>query len=393
MKRCIAIAFAMLCATSVFAAPDSTRIISELQSQYSWIPNDETPRLLIYEPTESIQISYEASGLQLQTDFNGILRGVSFDKGVPDGVNEETLWNMASDVPRKNMPQIAQNYFELLRADGVWDSRVRFFFIRDRDGLLKGFGSINHPITEPIPHVNLSEDEARKVCNKAAANFVYKDSSGNLVHWPVFYEVDQANCRPTVYHYDAVELNHTCEYAPYIAYDFRYRLADKKNIIFDDDHTEETWSYPILNIRINATTGDLVYDQPDFYNLASSKPAVVAPKTTKPVTKLPAVDVVLNAKDAKLGFPLVVVKNTAYVAIPTLQSLAKGHAVAAKAGAKTFSLDGKQLALDAKILDRKGVLYLPWQALNNLPGVKAQFDAKLAKLSITTAAAQNAAAK
>ena len=79
--------------------------------------------------------------------------------------------------------------------------------------------------------------------------------------------------------------------------------------------------------------------------------------------------------------------------MPTLQSLAKGHTVAAKAGANAFSVDGKQLALDAKVLDRKGVLYLPWQALNNLPGVNAQLDAKLAKLSITTAAVQNASAK
>jgi hypothetical protein len=59
--------------------------------------------------------------------------------------------------------------------------------------------------------------------------------------------------------------------------------------------------------------------------------------------------------------------------------------VTAKTDAKAFTLDGKELALPAKVLSRKGVLYLPWQSLNSLPGVKAQYDAKLAKLDITTA--------
>ncbi len=82
------------------------------------------------------------------------------------------------------------------------------------------------------------------------------------------------------------------------------------------------------------------------------------------------------------------------VPIGWLHALAKGHKLSAKAGEKAFTLDGKRVALPAKVTAKAGTLYLPWQALKSLPGVKCSYDAKLNRLDITTAqAAAKAAAK
>ncbi len=81
------------------------------------------------------------------------------------------------------------------------------------------------------------------------------------------------------------------------------------------------------------------------------------------------------------------------VPIGWLQSLAKTHKLSAKAGEKAFTLDGKQVALPAKVTAKAGTLYLPWQALKNLPGVKCSYDAKFNRLDITTAKAAKSATK
>ena len=73
------------------------------------------------------------------------------------------------------------------------------------------------------------------------------------------------------------------------------------------------------------------------------------------------------------------------VPIGWLQALAKSHKLTAKVGEKAFTLDGKRVALPAKVTAKAGTLYLPWQALKSLPGIKCSYDAKLNKLEITTA--------
>ena len=81
------------------------------------------------------------------------------------------------------------------------------------------------------------------------------------------------------------------------------------------------------------------------------------------------------------------------VPIGWLQALAKGHKLSAKAGEKAFNLDGKRVALPAKVTAKAGTLYLPWQALKSLPGIKCSYDAKLNRLDITTAKAAKSATK
>ncbi len=73
------------------------------------------------------------------------------------------------------------------------------------------------------------------------------------------------------------------------------------------------------------------------------------------------------------------------VPIGWLMTLAKTHKLTAKAGEMAFTMDGKRIALPSKVVAKAGTVYLPWQALKSLPGVKCNYDAKLNRLDITTA--------
>ena len=75
------------------------------------------------------------------------------------------------------------------------------------------------------------------------------------------------------------------------------------------------------------------------------------------------------------------------IPIKRLQALAAGHKLSAKADEKAFTLDGKRVALPAKVMAKAGTIYLPWQALKSLPGVKCSYNTKLNRLDITTAKA------
>ncbi len=72
------------------------------------------------------------------------------------------------------------------------------------------------------------------------------------------------------------------------------------------------------------------------------------------------------------------------VPIGWLKALTKTHKLSATAGEKAFIMDGKRIALPAKVVAKAGTLYLPWQALKSLPSVKCSYDPKLNRLDITT---------
>ena len=389
MKSLLPLVAAFTCMTlACAAAPDQNTIDADLQSRYSWIPQNEVPDVKTREDTYyKFEVAYPKSNIYLQIDDNGSIVSAFWNSGTPENktdysslVNEDFIWSLRPDLPRDKMVQIHDGYYCYKRPDGVFDPRVMLAMNRN-NGVTTGFTALNKPNAAPSPKINLSEAEARVISKTIAADSIYDNGKGEAVSWPYYCETHPEWARPTLYTDDTN--------GSFIAYDFSYEPSDDPNMVSNKANEGMTHGLCTIGIRINATTGDAVSVTQHFYLASNASTGV---KTNKPISRYPAIHVSLNTKDAKLGFPIIQVKNTTYIAMPTLQSLAKGHTVAAKAGAKAFSLDGKQLTLDAKVLDRKGVLYLPWQALNNLPGVKAQFDAKLAKLSITTAA-QNASAK
>ena len=117
-------------------------------------------------------------------------------------------------------------------------------------------------------------------------------------------------------------------------------------------------------VYVNAATGSIIHSAGGNFQIAKKpKPAPVK----------------------KIQKHTIITKPASMVSLNTMKSLAKGHKITAKAGEKAFTLDGKQVALPAKVTAKAGILYLPWQALKSLPGVKCSYDAKLNKLEITTA--------
>ncbi len=119
-------------------------------------------------------------------------------------------------------------------------------------------------------------------------------------------------------------------------------------------------------ITVNANTGEVWDNSSSIGSATMSKPH----KTTMLIT--------LYDNKTQIGYP------NSLMPLKPLQSLAKGHKISAKAGEKAFTIDGKRIALPAKVVAKAGTLYLPWQALKSLPGVKCSYDAKLNKLDITT---------
>ncbi|MHB1461364.1 MAG: hypothetical protein ACYC1M_08810 [Armatimonadota bacterium] len=70
------------------------------------------------------------------------------------------------------------------------------------------------------------------------------------------------------------------------------------------------------------------------------------------------------------------------IPLKTLQLLVKGRSVSANAGEMLFTLDGKRIVLPTKVVANADVLYLPWQSLKSLPGLKCSYNAKLNRLDV-----------
>ncbi len=122
-------------------------------------------------------------------------------------------------------------------------------------------------------------------------------------------------------------------------------------------------------ITVNALTGEVYDDASKIGSLTNWRP------------RKSNLLVVTYDKKTITGYP------NSLISLKSLQALAKGRKLSAKAGEKAFTLDGKRIALPAKVAAKAGTLYLPWQALKSLPGIKCSYDAKLNRLDITTAKA------
>ncbi len=72
------------------------------------------------------------------------------------------------------------------------------------------------------------------------------------------------------------------------------------------------------------------------------------------------------------------------IPLQTFRFLARKHKVSVIPGTNYYMLDGKRVALPSKVTAHTDVIYLPWQALKSLPGVKCQYDAAYNRLDVTT---------
>ncbi len=270
------------------------------------------------------------------------------------------------------------NYIEyaLKYSNGCYDRNVSYHYQNDASGQVRYISIRNNPIGEfPMP-IKMTKDEAISIGIRASNDYHHPVGDGR-------YE-SYGHTKVTGVIGPMLDRDISGDVTPvYIIYS-RVSGKDDFESMTGTSIRENSSS---LTTVVNATNGEVIQ-----YVYSTDIEAKAHGKYVS-ASKTPIIQLTLNEADLLLHRPCLIQRQTVIIPLSFIQSLAKGHTVAAKAGAKAFSLDGKQLTLDAKVLDRKGVLYLPWQSLNSLPGVKAQFDAKLAKLSITTAAAQSAAAK
>ncbi len=74
------------------------------------------------------------------------------------------------------------------------------------------------------------------------------------------------------------------------------------------------------------------------------------------------------------------------IPLKRLAAVAPQQKLSAKAGDAAFIVDGKRVVLPSKVVSKDGVLYLPWQALKYLKGVKTVYYPKANFLQVTTSA-------
>lgn len=371
MKRVLVIALMLIMTIACWSEPNPKGIIAVIQNRYAWLPKDDAPYVDTRSSnTTGYMVCYPTSRLILLLDKQATLTGADFNIGVErekpveflTRFNEDFIWKLRPDIPRDKMILTSDDgLYQLLRADGVVDSGVWLSMVKVR-GVLTGFWAGNKPSIPPIPAVKITEAEARAISQAVAKDFVSKSFQGVVSSWP--YALEQHKRRSLAgIHTDSLG-------STYVCYQFIYQLSDKPE-------EDKTRTLTLLDVSVNATTGDVVYARvmPTYAKVAS---------TDKPVSQFPAVTVIHNATEVTLGFPCILDGAQAYVPLVTIQSLAIGHKATAKAKARVFTLDGRKLALPSEVIEAIGLLYLPWQSLNSLPGVTAQFDTTSNKLEITT---------
>ena len=377
--------------TAVFADSDAENVMKQVTSRYTWLPKDETPSIQVRPPESRYRYEfiYAKSGITLQLSSNYVLAGAYWTPGEAEEQNKyaamftpDFIWSLRADLPRQSMVELYKGCYYLKRADGIIDSSVMMCLQYDRKGVLNAFTAANSPIKRGFPAVTVSEAQARAISQKIAAGFVYSTEQGDHITWPYVYEQHPEWAKAAI-KLDSLNL-------PFIGYDFTYRLGDKPNLVFDDTHNENTLQLPVLMMRINASTGDVVYTRCVFYLLPKDTSSL---KTDKPASRLKDITVTVNSQPVDLAYPAATINGQLYVAAAFCQNLINGKTVTAKPNAKVVMVGSTKIALQLPAVLRKGVLYLPLQTLNKLPGVKAQYDAKQTRLDITTAAAKGVTGK
>ena len=285
-----------------------------------------------------------------------------------EAINVEDMWSRFPTMPRNQMQQryaniIDANCWMLRNQDNTWVYNTQIVFWKNEQGLVKMVSILHHTMPYPLPTPTMTEQQAKLIAQAVAGSYAWVDPDNNIYSMPY---VD-------VISVDGIDWRLNQQQIPEAVYEVKY-------IISSDPTVSASWLDPTSNhgvdgcgvydVFVNAMTGAIIYSEPDIF--LSMKADAVSAEKTKAVAKSE------NVVPKHVG---------RIVPLLTLKSLAKGHTLTAKAGEKAFTMDGKRIALPAKVVAKASTLYLPWQALKSLPGVKCSYDAKLNKLDITTSPA------
>ncbi|MHB1463321.1 MAG: hypothetical protein ACYC1M_18695 [Armatimonadota bacterium] len=395
MKHLVAIALAVICLPAIcFSSPDEDAL-SKAQERYPWLPQEMTVSRMKVTPSRTRYLLMKEKPAETYVvDLSGVLESADwnqmYDKRMYQERNEDFVWQQRPDIPRDKMVlRSSNNHYLLKHKNGLLDGRV-MMDIKGWGGVTSGFMAENRLDDRPLPSVNISSDQARKIAENYVKNYVHKTNAGKVMYWPHYFQYDKYTDDASIYvQYsdDAVVETDSIDNL-YGYYYVGYKLSVEP-IEHPYELTEEqVTKHPFIWVSVNATTGDIVRAHWSAYSCPG---IIMGIPTDKPVSKPASVAVEQDGEGVLWGYPCISVDGRMYVPLMAVQSLAKPHTVAARAGDASFKLNGVKLGLPAKVVDRKGIPYLPWQSINSLPGCKAEFDVEGYKLKITTPALKDTA--
>ncbi len=384
MKHLVAIALAVICLPAICLSTPEEDVLCKARERYPWLPQEvkitkskplepQEDRYYITTPKSDQSYFVDTSGFIVYAEWN-----MRSDPKVFPERDENFVWSQRPDIPRNKMVKYGQNFYRLKRLDGLIDARVELHVV-ESGGVVRGFTARNDLDSRTIPSVKISKAKARQVAERYLKSYVGLRTRGlsqaQAVYWPhQFLNHEFLD--------DAAIRNDSLRNL-FVDYEFYYKLSVKPVTNPDKLGDPEIYTYPMMFIRVNATTGDIIQSRFDTYKVQD---VIWGLPTDKPASKPASIAIELNTWDQLWGNPCIFIDARMYIPLMALQSLAKPHIVEAHAGDGRFTLNGAKIELSAKVVDHKGILYLPWQSINSLPGCKAEFDAEGYMLKITTPA-------
>ena len=271
-----------------------------------------------------------------------------------DALNAETMWARYSMLPRSQMQQRKPDFWMLRFADGSWDKNVLLSFYRDSNGLIEQVNALYSPVAANRPAITLSTQQATSIAQSVAGSYCWQDEDENVYSYP-YYDL---------YYVDGVNWRTNAQNIPEPVYTVAFAVSSNPDVSsswINSDQIYDLSNCAVYYVYVNAATGAIIYTFGNTFNCSD------APKGVQAHTGL-------TSKD----------KSALLVPMSTLQSLGKGHKIAALKGSKVLTVDGKKSSLPGCAVMVKGRLYLPWQALKAIPGVHPTYDAKNNALAIAT---------
>ncbi len=385
MKHIIAIALAVICLPSICFSTPEEDVLRKAQERYQWLPKEMKISKTRDGIDGKVSFSYHSKDpyQYFQIDQSGLIVSANWNssgdpKLFPER-NEEFVWSLRPDMSRQKMVKTGRSFYYLKRNELMHDTRLSLS-MNTHNGVVCGFYARNDIDNRPIPVINITKQQAIKIAEDQVRGFVHHYRADEQRHWPCYFKDNT--------YLDSISIATDFQGSLFAEYQLVYRLSLVPVANPDSLSERQLYVYPIMCIRVNATTGDIIDRSFDIIGVSG---AIIGLVTDKPASAPASVQVSVDGKPRFNAYPCIFVDGSMYVSITTLQSLAKPHTVAARAGDASFKLNSAKIELSAKVIDRKGIPYLPWQSINSLPGCKAEFDAEGYKLKITTPAAKAAA--
>lgn len=265
-----------------------------------------------------------------------------------DRLTFDTIWRKYPMLPKRQMHQAYDCCWMLQYADGSWDPGVMMRYCKSASGLIEQVLVDYRPMPASRPKIKISKQQAVFIAKVLAGSYAWVDANSVVhtrshysmesvedIHWAINqHGLPEAVCDVNFLYSSAPGVN-----ASWLGSDYSHNYSDISR----------------LTVTVNTIDGSIV-----------------------------------QSREEQLQNPTAMMPGVRFVPISTLRYIAIGHKLTAKLGERAFTLNGKRIVLPAKVVAKVGTLYLHWQALKSLPGVKCSFDAKWKTLSISTTGAMKA---